>query len=299
VEFVAPSQIPLPSVVPESLRASAEASEEPDLQLDFAIEARHESLPPPPSAGSQQELEADPNISLDSVAVFDDLPDEKKSELTMTATVSHLGRDDELAGFGLALVVRGQAAIMAAISDDPTMLVDANSVVCLQTDNKEALSMRLVSTQADTLVVSWTSDVIDSALSACPWVMDELMGKALRLQTIAGALIGPLSDALSQADRAEVLSYFEVRTMSAHETLIELDQAIPSLWIVGIGSIEPAEASNACSFEAGDAVFAEQTYEQQTAPFSVRAGASGATLLQASAAVICDFPILQKAFVRS
>lgn len=304
VEFVTPSQIPLPSLIPESLRSPADTPEEQDLKLDFPVDSevphdlRPESIPPA-REDSAPDLESDPNINLDAISVFDDLPEEKKRELVDCACVNTLSQDEELSGFGLALVLRGQAAIMASISDDPTMVVASGTVVCLKTESKVALTLRLVSTVPDTLIASWSPDVIDDALSACPWVMDDLRANAMRLQTIAGALMGPLSESFTNRDKDVLLACFEVKSLEPDEVLLSLDQVIQSLFLVGVGSLEPSTPTKSCGFEVGDAVFPEEALAQQTAPFSVKAGPNGASILHAPSSILQDFPALRKAFLGS
>jgi hypothetical protein len=56
-------------------------------------------------------------VLLSEIRGFEDFPPETQSELARAARIERLSIDDEISGFGLALVLRGGVNVMPAIAD--------------------------------------------------------------------------------------------------------------------------------------------------------------------------------------
>src|SRR6185312_16728099 len=78
------------------------------------------------------------------------------------------------------------------------------------------VALRVVAGPGGARVAVWEQPVLDEALHACTWVLEELKAEADRLQALAGATMGPLGD-LDEALRERVLSRLSVRATPARE----------------------------------------------------------------------------------
>jgi hypothetical protein len=121
-------------------------------------------------------------------------------------------------------------------------------------------------------VAVWEQPVLDEALHACTWVLEELKAEADRLQALAGATMGPLGD-LDEALRERVLSRLSVRATPAREE-VDTDPA-PAVALVCMGSVEvlAGGAETPVLVRTGEALFPRPDVR------AAHAGAQGALLL--------------------
>jgi hypothetical protein len=95
------------------------------------------------------------------------------------------------------------------------------------------VALRVVAGPSGARVAVWEQAVLDEALHACTWVLEELKAEADRLQALAGATMGPLGD-LDETLREQVLSRLSVRVAPAREP-VDTD---PAVALVCVGSVE-------------------------------------------------------------
>jgi hypothetical protein len=236
------------------------------------------SPPPPPSA------EPLLGVSLADVRGLQDLPEEAQAKLVSQARIERLSRNDELTGFGVALVLEGWISIMPAIAEVPCARATAGDVVCASGTLDEAIVLSAVAGQEQTAVAVWDKSMLEEATQDCPWVADELRLIADRYQTLAGVTMGAMGDRLDESLRAMVTERCEVRALMPYEVLVERGGPVPALHIVGAGRIELVEGAgdNAEVLDElgpGDFLFAAQVLQGGVAPSVARAGKSGALVL--------------------
>jgi CRP-like cAMP-binding protein len=237
------------------------------------------SPPPPPSV---EPLLA--GVSLADVRGLQDLPEEAQAQLVSKARIERLSRNDELTGFGVALVLEGWISIMPAIAEVPCARATAGDVVCTSGTLDEAIVLSAVAGQEQTAVALWDKSMLEEATQDCPWVADELRLIADRYQTLAGVTMGAMGDRLDESLRAMVTERCEVRALMPYEVLVEKGGPVPALHIVGAGRIEIVEGAgdNAEVLDElgpGDFLFAAQVLQGGAAPSVARAGKSGALVL--------------------
>lgn len=223
------------------------------------------SRPPPPAA-----------LSLDGVPAFAELAVDVRQRLAAQARVDGLAPDEEVSGFGAALVIDGAASICATIVDAPVAPAPPRALITARGTLSETIALRIVAGSGGARVAIWESAAIDDALRGCPRVLDELVQRADRLLAMAGATMGPLHD-LDDATRAEVLDQLSVRVARAGESIVEPGGKLAGLTVVCVGAVDLG--SGAGLVRAGELLFPRVARRDLPAPTSARAASSGALLL--------------------
>jgi hypothetical protein len=275
------SEPPPPSVrVPVASLPPVLAAQRPP---PVAIELFESSPPPPPEEPPSIVVGG---ISLDQVRGFEDLPETTQQRLAASATLTELAENDEVAAFGAALVVTGRVGIMPSIADVATSVASQGEVVFTRGTLEQAVPLRVVALEDGTTVASWSPQEMDTNMSDCPWVVDELRLVADRFQAFAGAALGPLGDRLDDSMRGLVMSRLEVKAFEPGETIVTAGKAIPGLHVVGAGKVEVVNGE-AITGEAspGDFLFAAEVLAAGKPRFAARAGKSGALVLFAPRSV--------------
>ncbi|WP_437811388.1 hypothetical protein [Sorangium sp. So ce1078] len=229
---------------------------------------------------------------LEQIETFADLPEEMHDELALAAHVEDLAPDEELAVYGVALVLSGSAAVCANIVDTPAERAAIRTLVPSRGTLEEGIPLRVVAGAGGARVAIWNQATIDNALRTCPWVVDELRTVADRIQALAGATMGPLGE-LEETLLRRVLDRLRLRSLEPGEQLIHAGNPVPGLVIVGAGALERvAERSQeiAGTTRPGELLFASELLGGQPAPEIARAAACGALVL------IAEHPVLRELF---
>ncbi len=222
---------------------------------------------------------------------FADVPPETRERLASLARVEALGADEEVSGFGAALLIEGAASVCATIVDEPISRAAIGALIPARGTLSEAVALRVVAGQGGARVALWDQAPIDEALRACSWVLEELAARADQLQARAAATMGPLGD-LDEPTRDRVLDRLVVQVARAHEALA----LGPSLGVGSIaaakdagfgaalvcaGSIEVSAGGKASVLRAGEALLPQNDAH-------AKAGAQGAILLVADTSTAAD-----------
>ena len=224
-------------------------------------------------------------MSLADVRALQDLPEEAQADLLAKARIERLARNDELTGFGVALVLEGWISIMPAIAEVPCARATAGDVVCTSGTLDEAIVLSAVAGQDDTSVALWDKAMLDEATQDCPWVADELKLIADRYQTLAGVTMGAMGDRLDESLRAMVTERCEVRALlplrSAGGKGRSGARRCTSWERAASRSSRAKATARKCSTSSvpGDFLFAAQVLQGGDAPAVARAGKSGALVL--------------------
>jgi hypothetical protein len=214
-----------------------------------------------------------PRIALDAgalehVEALADVPPDVRARLVSLARVEALSADDEVSSFGAALLIGGSASVCATIVDEPIARAELETVVPTKGTFAGAVALRVVAGPAGARVAVWDQAVLDDALRACPWVLEELTARADRLQALAGATMGPLGE-LAEAVRDRVLSRLVVKVARPQDPV----GAEPGVALVCVGSVEIRGGDAPAVVRAGEMLFPRADVKD------ARAGAQGALLL--------------------
>jgi hypothetical protein len=224
-------------------------------------------------------------LSLAEIRGFEDFPPETQLALAKAARLEHLGIEEEVSGFGLALVLRGGVNVMPAIADVACGTAVARDLIYGRGTLTEGVALRLVAMAPDTVVAVWGFEAIEPALADCPWVREELQSVADRYQALAGVSMGAMGDRLDDSLRGMVLSRCHLVRLLPGEVLVEKGKPVGGLYIVGAGRIElgndAASAGSDGQLGPGEFLFAPQVLAAGTAPTTARAGSAGALLMMA------------------
>jgi len=223
-------------------------------------------------------------VLLSEVQGLEDLPDESQAQLVEGAEIHTLATNEEVAGFGLALVLDGSVAVMAEVADVAAAQARRGELVFSQGHLEEGIRMRIVAGVSGAQVATWPYEAFSAAITACPWVGDELKNVGDRFQTLAGVAMGPMGDQLDDMLRALVIERCQVRRLLPGEIIAHGGKAMPGMVIVGAGRLEVVEGEGDAArvledLHPGDFLFAPQILQGSPAPATARAGKAGALVL--------------------
>ncbi|WP_438016424.1 hypothetical protein WMF18_37270 [Sorangium sp. So ce315] len=246
-------------------------------------------LPQPDVAGAAPALTG---RDIEQIEAFADLPEEMHDELALAAQVDDLAPDEELAVNGAALVLSGSAAVCASIVDVPAERAAIRTLVPSRGTLEDGIPLRVVADADGARVAIWDQATIDNALRTCPWVVDELRTAADRLQSLAGATMGPLGE-LEETLLRRVLGRLRLRPLVPGEALVHAGNPMPGLVIIGAGALDLVDERSHEILGAarpGELLFASELLGGEPAPSIARATAGGALVL------IADHPVLRELF---
>jgi hypothetical protein len=265
---------------PEPEPAAVEAPEpEPAAEPVPAEAPAVEPLPAPPpapvAAGIDVELIA-------ACRGLEDLPPETQAELAARGRLETLAPDQEVSGFGLAIVARGDVLVMPTIAEAACGHAQRGEPVFARGNLAEGVALRAVALADGAEVAVFKSEDFEHMLETCPWVAEELRNVADRYQALAGAAMGPLGDRLDDNMRGMVTDRCSIRLLAAGEILLEQGKAVGGLQIVGGGKLELVrDGSVTGELVAGDLPFASDVLSHAPATATLRAGPGGALVLEA------------------
>ena len=266
---MATSQPPSRGAVREPPVSSAAPAE-----LEAAVNALSETAPPPPVLDV---------TLLAACRGLEDLPPETQAELAARARLEVLAPDQEVSGFGLALVTRGQVVVMPTIAEGACGYAARGEPVFSQGTLAEGVPLRAVALAEGADVAVWRPEDFAHVLETCPWVADELRAVADRFQAFAGAAMGPLGDRLDDNMRGMITERCELRVLLAGDVLIEEGKVPDGLYIVGGGKLELLVGGQVKQeLGPGDLPFASSVLTREKASGSVRAAETGALVLHAN-----------------
>jgi hypothetical protein len=226
------------------------------------------------------------DLKLGDVAGLSDLPDEEREKLQNNATIHKLDMGDEVGGFALALVVRGDVDVAAQIVDVPADRISTGTVLRGRGSIPDGVPLRLMCASQNAVVATWQSAEIDPALETCPWVVDDLRAQADRVQALVGVTLGPLADRLDAELRRQVTSRLQLRELAEGEVIVEQGKPVRQILIVGQGHVELVKDGDVNgTVGAGELLFPSEILSAGTAPATARAGKGGALVLQADRGV--------------
>jgi len=270
------------SVVPSREASIAPISSAAPAELEAAVQALSETPPPVAVAVA---IPVAPALDVALVAAcrgLEDLPPETQAELAAKARVEVLAPEQEVSGFGLALVVRGSVLVMPTIAEAACGRATQGEPVFSRGTLSDGVSLRVVAEAEGAEVAVFRPEDFEHVLTTCPWVADELRAVADRYQALAGAAMGPLGERLDDMMRAMLTDRCELKVLMAGDVLIEEGKAVGGLYIVGGGYLELVSGGAVQQELApGDLPFASAVLTHAKAAGTVRAAASGALVLHA------------------
>ncbi len=240
--------------------------------------SRRPPSPPPPAPAIPSGLD------LSAVEALADLPDDARGAFADAAALHDLGRDEEVSGFALALVLGGTVDLSATVVDSIAQRLEAGAILRARGTVGPASSLRLVAASDRARVAVWDEEAVTAAFRTCPWVEDDLRAAGDRFQALVGVTMGPLGDRLDAQLRASVTDRLRVVPLAEHEVFATRGQVIPGLLVVGAGELELLGEDgepNGTVLRPGDFLFASEVLRAAPAPETVRASVGGALVLLA------------------
>src|SRR5690606_7825030 len=125
------------------------------------------------------------DLTIDEVEALSDLPPEIQVQLCREAVLTELGVEEETAGFGVALVISGSAAVCPAVADTAAAHVSRPVLVSAIATFDDVTSVRIVATEP-TRIATWPRATFETLLRDCPWVLDDLRDHGNRFAALAG-----------------------------------------------------------------------------------------------------------------
>lgn len=307
----APTEPPSPQSEPAPTEPPSDPSEpaRPNDLRDILPDSIPAAASPAAAAGPEASTLA-PEISgiaLSAVAGLQDLPEDAQAELVRTAAIQELNADEEISGFGLALVLDGSVAVMPTVADVAAVHAAKGQPVFSQGHLAEGVAVRVVAGRRGARVAAWDRASYEAIVRDFPWVKDELQAVGDRFQALAGVCMGPLGENLDDMLRGMVFDRCEVRYFLPGEILAEGGRPVSGMYVIGGGHVDLVEARGdqthvVSQLGSGDFLFASQILMASSAPQTARAGSGGALALFAARPVahelMLSVPPLLELFAR-
>jgi hypothetical protein len=214
-------------------------------------------------------------------------PEEVLRSLARDATVRRLGRDEEVSGFALAVVLEGSVDVAATIVDAAAERLHAGAVLRGRGTIDAIAPLRLIACVDEARVATWNERHVADAFRSNAPLERELRGAGNRVQALVGVTLGPLGDRLDSALRTEVTNRLRLRFIAENEILAKAGEPIPGLVVVGTGELELFGRSGAAQgipLRSGDFLFPTEVLRAAPAPTSVRGAKGGSLILVADRA---------------
>jgi hypothetical protein len=232
---------------------------------------------------------------LDRAESLSDLPPKVQRALVGSAEVLDLAHEEEIAEFGVLLVLSGEIAICAAVNDAAACRFVEGALAPSRGSFENGVTTRAIAFAGPARVARWEIEVLHDTLASCPWVLDELAERGDRVQARVGATLGPLGD-LDDVTRSATLDGLGLRVLSPGEEVVGAGSPGTGIMIVGGGSVEVIGDGARETLGCGDPLFAGAALSGSPAPGSAKAGAGGALLLVAdrrgTQALVASLPTL-------
>lgn len=242
--------------------------------------ARKPPPPPPPSRPSlKPQTPPTAGVDLSNIEAFADLPDDARDAFAKAATMQPLGKDEEVSGFALALVLEGQVDLTATIVDAPAVRLKAGDVLRARGTVEHVAPIRLIGAVEASRVAIWDERSVEQAFHTCPWVEDELRAACDRLHAEVGLTMGPLGERLDWGLRTDLASRMTLRSLAEHEVFAMRGEPLPGLLVVGAGELELLDEKSeqpGSRVRAGDFLFPTEVLRAAPTPLTARAGKGGA-----------------------
>ena len=239
----------------------------------------------PDSADSAVRLEG---VRLDGVDAFEGMPRAVHEMLASKAEIVELGPDEEVSGFGAALLLSGMATLCATIVDAPAHWARPGELLVAKGSLSDGIAVRVVGAGDGAKVAVWPRATVDQAFAGQAAAATRAKAFGDRLQALAGATMGPFGE-MDDEDRRALATDLSVRVLRPGQVWVEDGAPVPPIVIVGAGDIElygPISDETSEAIEPGGLVFPELCTHGGEAPSSARAGQNGALLLLAEAPAV-------------
>ena len=223
-------------------------------------------------------------VRLDEVDTFEGLPRPVLEMLAEKAEVVELAADEEVGGFGAALLLSGSAVLCATIVDAAAHWASPRELLVARGSLADGIAVRVVGAAAGAKVAVWPRALMDEVLAAHAAVQARARARGDRLQALAGATMGPFGE-IEDDHRRALAADLAVRCLAPGEIWLEDGAPAPAIVLVGAGEMElygPISEETSEAIEPGGLVFPELCGLGGEAPSSARAGAGGALLLIAA-----------------
>ena len=174
-------------------------------------------VPPPPQ----------PRLELRDLEAFLLLDGPQRDDLGRPAQVSILAPNDEVTGFALALVLKGQVNVAATVAEAPAMRAHPGELVRSGGTATDQVKIRLVPVGDDVEIATWTDEDVSRVLASAPAFATQLGELADHIQVRVGVALGPLGERLDFALRTEIVDRLETRHLKEGDVVVRRRQAGP------------------------------------------------------------------------
>jgi hypothetical protein len=221
-----------------------------------------------------------PRLELRDLEAFLLLDGPQRDDLGRTAQVSSLAPNDEVTGFALALVLKGQVNVAATVAEAPAMRASPGELVRSGGTATDQVKIRLVPVGEDVEIATWTDEDVSRVLASAPAFATQLGELADHIQVRVGVALGPLGERLDFALRTEIVDRLETRHLKEGDVVVAAGKPVPGMIVVGAGSLELIDGTTTMQdVNPGEFLFAEAILGGGPAPHTARAGRGGATIL--------------------
>ncbi|MCH2109361.1 MAG: cyclic nucleotide-binding domain-containing protein [Polyangiaceae bacterium] len=289
IEPSAPVSSPEGTVVARAVVDSGEGAQAiPDLDFTSVTDSNAPAAPEDAhslnATASEQKPAEEAKIgpyALADLPGLEDLPEDGQALAASRAKELCLELGEEASDFALALVLAGRIQVMPLIADAGCSTAGPGEVLFFEGTMSDSFALRTVAVEPGTRVATLSFDDWKNLTQNCPWVVDELRHAGDRLQTFAGAVLGPLGDYLDDTFRSMVFEKCQARRLSPQQQIAVQGQPTDGFYILGSGELEVFGDAQQGSevLDPGDFLFPENVLSGAVAAKNARAGQQGALVL--------------------
>ncbi len=236
-------------------------------------------------------------LDWDPIASLADLPEASKRALSRSVAIERLLHDEEVANFGMAIVLDGEVGVAPTIVDAFVERLDRGSVVLGFGTLIHANPLRLVAINGAAKVAVWDEETTRRLLSEFTSVERRLKVAADRHQALVGAVMGSIGDRLDESTRHDVMSRLVLRHLVGGTVFAEPGDPFPGLLLMGAGSIAVGDS---VQLSPGEFLFPHLVLTPGRCPAGAVAGDGGALVFVADRAttqeLILTMPSLLEVF---
>ncbi len=244
------------------------------------------------SSHLQETLERDPAEVvrvLRAAEAFEDLSDDKVQELAQQGTLIRLAGVDALVGCEAAIILEGGVSVMEHAGGE-SLQAGVGDSLCFDGSVPDSPRPAVLATTAASVAVGWDRQTLSRILEVCPWAVATLRARADQMATLAAIPLRRVARRMGSSFREDFVRASRVVVVPPGTVLFEQGMEVHALLVTGIGTVlRVGEAGSIEAVDPGTLLFASELVDGAVAPYQVRVGKRGATVLHTEAVELARF----------
>ena len=244
------------------------------------------------SSHLQETLERDPAEVvrvLRAAEAFEDLSDDKVQELAQHGALIRLAGVDALMGCEAAIILEGGVSVMEHAGGE-SLQAGVGDSLCFDGSVPDSPRPAVLATTATSVAIGWDRQTLSKILAVCPWAVATLRARADQMATLAAIPLRRVARRMGRSFRDDFVRASRVVVVPAGTVLFEQGMEVHALLVTGLGTVlRVGETGSIEAVDPGTLLFASELVDGAVAPYQVRVGKRGATVLHTEAVALAQF----------